>query len=66
MFSRRDEDDHLYDFNAGPTNLAAPGTAFGGPGKAPGTAFRGGAPLQVRKSSVLLLLQPFPPSINLL
>ena len=46
MFSRRDDDDHLYDFNAGPSTLAAPGTAMGGAGK-PMTAYRGaGAPLQ--------------------
>lgn len=42
MFSRRDDDDHLYDFNASPGNLAAPGTAAGaGAGRAPMTAYRG-------------------------
>ena len=49
MFSRRgDDEDHLYDFNAAPGNLAAPGAAIGGTGRAPMTAYRGavGAPLQ--------------------
>ena len=50
MFSRRaDDDDNMYDFNAAPSNIAAPGTSMGGAvGRAPMTAaYRSaGAPLQ--------------------
>ena len=43
MYSKQDDNDHLYDFNATPGNLMAPGTSLGPSGRAPMTAYRGGA-----------------------
>jgi hypothetical protein len=55
MYSKQDDNDHLYDFNATPGNLMAPGTSLGPSGRAPMTAYRGGA----GSSSLFLYSFPF-------